>query len=159
MRVYVESILPCSAELAWSAVQTRALLDEVIFPVIVLRPAQGRQLPDRWALGPKVRCRSYLFGLIPLGTRTLWFERIDQQHFEIQTREWDRLVRRWDHLVRIRPEGAESCCYSDEVEIEAGWRTPFVALFAWFFYRHRQRRWRRVARRVAEAEAGSREVD
>jgi len=152
MRVFVESLLPCSAERAWSAVQTRALLEEVVYPIVVLRPVKAKQLPDRWTLGPKVRCRSFLFGLITLGTRNLWFERIDQQQFEIQTREWDRLVRRWDHLIRIRPESAGSCRYSDEIEIEAGWRTPLVAMFAWFFYRHRQRRWRRVARRLAEAE-------
>jgi hypothetical protein len=38
---------------------------------------------------------------------------------------------------------------SDEIEIEAGWLTFFVWLFAQWFYRHRQRKWRNVARRLS----------
>jgi len=51
------------------------------------------------------------------------------------------LVARWDHLIEIVPEAAGTR-YTDTVTIEAGWRTPFVAVFARVFYAHRQRRWR-----------------
>lgn len=149
MRVYVESVLPCSAENAWSAVQTSVLLCEVAFPVIVFRAVAGERFPERWSPGLTVQCRPYLFAIVPLPIRTLRFERVDDEQQAIQTREWDLLVRRWDHLIRVRPETEGICRYSDEIEIEAGWRTPIVALFAKLFYRHRQRRWRRVARRIA----------
>ncbi len=154
MRVFIESLLPCDADLAWAAVQTSALFLEVAAPLVEIRPVAGEQLPQRWPVGRAVRCRSYLFKFLPIGTRTLLFERIDQEAREIQTRESDPLIRRWDHLVRIRPAGDERCSYSDEIEIEASWRTPFVWFFAAWFYWHRQRRWRRVARRlVAERKA------
>ena len=38
-----------------------------------------------------------------------------------------------------------------EIVIEAGPLTLLVWLFANWFYRHRQRRWRRVARRLTKA--------
>jgi hypothetical protein len=36
--------------------------------------------------------------------------------------------------------------YRDQVTIQAGMFTPFIWLFAQLFYRHRQRRWRQLAR-------------
>ena len=56
-----------------------------------------------------------------------------------------RPVERWDHLITIAPDGPSRTRYRDTVDIEAGLLTPFVWLFAQFFYRHRQRRWRALA--------------
>src|SRR5207302_1640781 len=65
----------------------------------------------------------------------------------------------WEEVQRpallreiIRPSGDGQTLYSDEILIETGWVTAFVWLFAQWFYRHRQRRWRRVARRLVAAE-------
>ena len=148
MRVVVESVLPCRPELAWEEVQTSRLLVEVARPLVVIRPLPGERLPDRWHSGGTVGCRSYLFGVVPLGTRGLNFERVDPSTREIQTRESDSLVRRWDHLIRIGDAGEGHCQYRDTIDIEAGWLTPLVWLFAQWFYRHRQRRWRAVAKRL-----------
>ena len=155
MRMYLESRLPCDADLAWSAVQTSALLREVAAPVVVFRPAPDEHFPERWAVGPPVRFRFSLFGILPMGTQTVRMERIDPQAREIQSRESGPLVRRWDHLIRVQPAPGDSCLYSDEVEIEAGWLTPLVWLFAALFYRHRQRRWQRVARRLSQETKGA----
>ena len=153
MRVFVESLLPCSADLAWAAVQTSALHAEVSAPLVAFRPVAGETLPERWRAGQSVRCRVYLFGLIPVGTQVILLERIDPAAREIQSRESARLIARWDHLIRIRPTSDGRCRYSDEIEIEAGWRTPLVWLFAQAFYRHRQWRWRRVAMRLTRGVA------
>lgn len=148
MRVYVESLLPCDAERAWLAVQTSALLLEVTAPVIFFRTPPGERLPERWTVGPKIQTRPRMLGVLPLGDWNLRFERIDADAREIQTRESGATIARWDHRIRIRPAGHGRCRYSDEIEVEAGWRTPFVWLFAHFLYRYRQWRWRRVARRL-----------
>ncbi len=34
--------------------------------------------------------------------------------------------------------------YTDQVEIQAGWKTPFIWLWANAFYTHRQRKWFRL---------------
>jgi hypothetical protein len=159
MRVYVESVLPCPPEKAWEEVQHPALHREVIYPLMRFVPADPAQLPERWPEGATLRFKIYLFGIIPLGTHTIFLERIDPAAREIQSRESEWLVRRWDHLVRIRSTGDGQTRYSDEILIDAGWLTPLVWLFAQWFYRHRQRRWRRVARRLAAAEDAMRPED
>jgi hypothetical protein len=70
---------------------------------------------------------------------------------EIQSRESDPIVRRWDHRIRVQEISDCRAHYSDEIEIDAGILTPVVWLFAAGFYRHRQRRWRAIARRLARA--------
>jgi hypothetical protein len=149
MRVYVESVLPCTPEQAWDEVQKSALLLEVMFPLARLVPVDPVAFPERWQQGSPVRCKTYLFGFIPLGTRVLLFEGIDPEAREIQTREHDPLIRKWDHLIRVRPAAEGHCLYSDEIEIDAGVLTFLVWLFASWFYRHRHKRWRRVAKRLA----------
>jgi hypothetical protein len=152
MRAYIESVLPCTAEKVWDELQRPALLLEIIRPLFRFVPADGPRFPKRWLQGATVRCQGYLFGIIPLGTHTLFLERIDPVAREIQSRESEPLVRRWDHLIRVRPAGEGRTPYSDEIIIEAGLLTAFVWLFAQWFYHHRQRRWRRVARRLVAAE-------
>ena len=149
MRVSIQSLLPCSADAAWEAVQTFRLLEEVAAPLISLHPLPGEEAPLRWHEGRTVRLRPYLFCIIPLGIRTLRFERVSGDNREIQTREFDPLISRWDHHMHFEPLGERQCCYRDEIILEAGWLTPLVWLFAQFFYRHRQRRWRKVAARLA----------
>ena len=149
MKVLVESVLPCPAEKVWDEVQRSSLLLEVILPLVRVAPVDAASFPKRWEHGTAVRCKSYLFGIIPLGTRTIFFERIDDATREIQSREHDPLIRRWDHLVRVQPAAEGGTHYRDEIDIDAGWATVFVWLFAQGFYRHRQRRWQRVARRLA----------
>jgi hypothetical protein len=152
VRVFVQSIFPCEAGLAWNEVQTTRLLAEICSPLIRLAPvAGGAALPERWADLRGVRLRTYMFGVIPLGTRTLGSEKIDSEGLEIQTREHDALIRRWDHRIHVEPIDVGHCRYTDDVEIDAGWLTFPVWLFAQWFYRHRQHRWQRVAKRLQAA--------
>jgi hypothetical protein len=151
MRVYVETVLPCPAGKVWNEVRRSDLLLEVARPLVKLVPVDALQFPECWDEGATFRCKSYLFGIIPLGTRTVFLERIDWTAWEIQTRETDPLIHRWDHLIRVRYIGAGLTRYSDEIFIKAGLATFFVWLFAQWFYRHRQRKWRQVVRRLVAA--------
>jgi hypothetical protein len=151
MRVYVESIFDCPPDRAWDEVQRPSLLLEVASPLIRLEPAEGPWFPDRWQQGRTVRFESYLFSLIPVGRRTVCFERVDHSARQIQTREHDPLIRHWDHLIHVRATDDGRTRYSDELQISGGPLAFFVWLFAMWFYRHRQRRWKRVAKRLREA--------
>ena len=53
------------------------------------------------------------------------------------------LIPVWDHLITIEPVAA-GVLYRDQVEVRARVLTPFIWLFAQVFYRHRQRRWRKL---------------
>src|SRR5262249_60339150 len=94
MNVHVESVFDCPPDRAWDEVQQTALLLEVCGPLVTFRAVEPAALPPRWEEGMTVRCRSYLFGVVPLGTRTVRIERIDQEARAIQTREQDPLFRR-----------------------------------------------------------------
>ena len=155
MRVYRESVLPCPAEKVWDEVQRPALLLEVIGPLFRFAPADGPQFPERWVEGAIVHCKGYLFGVIPIGMHSIFLERIDSASREIQSRESNALIHRWDHLIRAHPTAEGKTRYSDEVLIEAGLLTCLVWAFAQWFYRHRQRRWRRIARRLVAAESST----
>jgi hypothetical protein len=86
-----------------------------------LVPADPPQFPERWPEGATLHFRGYLFGIIPIGTHTIFIERIDPAARELQSREGGKLVRRWDHLVRVRPTGDGRTLYSDEILIEAAY--------------------------------------
>ena len=83
----------------------------------------------------------------PLGRQTIAISiplRGDS-HIELRDNGFSGLISRWDHLITIRSV-VGGCVYSDRVEINAGVLTPFVWVFAWLFYRHRQRRWQRLVK-------------
>jgi hypothetical protein len=152
MKCFVQTILDCPADRVWATVQTSSLLLDVMWPLIQMEPIGAEAFPERWTEGPPVGCRLYLFGILFLGVRTLQFEHIDQAGRAIQTRERDPIVRRWGHRIRVQEISGGRAHYSDEIEIDAGILTPVVWAFAATFYRHRQRRWRAIARRLAVAE-------
>jgi hypothetical protein len=149
MTVRVQSVFECPPEKVWAELQTSAVHREIIRPLMRFHALDAPGAPERWSQGSTYRFRCYLFGVIPLGVHTILIERIDPVALEIQSREHEALVRHWDHLIRIRPTPDGHALYSDEIEITAGLLTPLVWAFAQWFYRHRQRRWRRIARRLA----------
>jgi len=57
----------------------------------------------------------------------------------LQSREYSKTVRQWDHLITVKahPQGA---VWTDQVVVDAGWKTYFVALFSRYIYVHRHRR-------------------
>ena len=88
----------------------------------------------------------YVFGVIPIGVRELYFERIDQNGCRIVTRESDPLVRSWNYTITITPIGPNRSKYRDVIDIDAGHLTVLVWVWTNWFYRHRQRRWRALTR-------------
>jgi hypothetical protein len=148
MKVHVESIFDCPPEMVWAEVQTPRLLLEVIRPLLRFVPPRGTQFPANWKAGQTFFGRTYVLSLLPFGLHSILIERVDAKQREIQSRERDRWIRRWDHLISVRETEDGRTRYSDEIEIQAGVLTPLVWLFAQVFYRHRQRRWRRVVQRL-----------
>ena len=119
MIVDVSTILDCPAAKAWDQVQTSALHRHVTWPLARFEPS-GAPVPDRWSEGLTVKCKLFVFGVIPMGVHTVHLERIDQQKREIQSREHDPLVARWDHLISIRPLDESRSIYRDTIDISAG---------------------------------------
>lgn len=145
MIVELSTTLRAPANVCVAAVMTPSLLRYVAAPLVYFESVAPADWPSRWTTGP-FPVRMKLFGLLPLGEQTIDISMpsASPDCFALRDNGHSRLIPRWDHLITIEAtdDGAR---YTDRVEIEAGWRTPFVGLFARLFYAHRQRRWRRLA--------------
>ncbi|MEI2419288.1 hypothetical protein V6O07_03370, partial [Arthrospira platensis SPKY2] len=76
----------------------------------------------------------------------LHIARIDDATRTMTSREHGGLVRIWNHDIIVTPTGVNSCDYRDCIEIDAGLLTRVVVLYARWFYRMRQRRWRTLTK-------------
>lgn len=141
--------LPCPPAQCLAEVQTPRLLIHVASPLVRFIPVQPNAFPATWEAKPYL-VSMRLFGWLPIGRQVIDISRRDRSaemgHFHIEFRDngHGTLISGWDHLITIEA-AAQGCKYTDRVEVKAGLLTPFVWLFAWFFYRHRQRRWQRLA--------------
>jgi len=143
MKLERSTWLPARADTCIRAVKTPALLQAVAAPLIRFVPVSGHW-PARWEPG-RYAVQLNLFGWLPLGEQYIVISYPDGKDFSLRDNGHSPLIARWDHLITLVPEG-DGCRYTDRLEIEASWRTPFVWVFAWLFYRHRQRRWLALAR-------------
>ena len=62
----------------------------------------------------------------------------------IKSHEGNKHVPVWNHDITLKVLDDTHTRYTDRVEIKAGWKTPFVWLWANAFYAHRQRKWIRL---------------
>lgn len=154
MRLALETSLPIAAADAFARVRTPALLEHVAAPLLRFVPIDPPVFPPFWAESD-YRVQVKLFGVVPLGRQTIAISiGALEGAFAVRDNGSGDLAQRWDHRITIVPDGEGRCTYRDEVEIEAGPLTPIVWAFANYFYRHRQRRWRKLAT-AAGASMGS----
>ena len=148
MKLYIETTLACLPKAVWQEVKKPSLLMHVASPIVTFKSVSPPTLPAEWLSGQSVKLETHLFGVIPMGIRTLYFERVDDERRQIQTREHDPLIRKWDHLIEIGRDEKGETRYVDLLDVDAGVLTLPVWLFAQVFYRHRQRRWRKLAKHL-----------
>lgn len=147
MRVEHTILLSCTPEQCFAEVQTPRLMLHISRPFVRFSPVEPSVLPERWEQ-KEYLVSIYLFGFLPIGKQLLNISGRDRSNefrrFYVELRDNGRgsMMSKWDHLITIQSSG-QRCSYTDHVEIEAGLLTPLVWLFAWLYYRHRQRRWQR----------------
>lgn len=145
MKVVRSTELGVSAAKAWSETGKPRLLEYVARPMLMFRYIEPPAAPPRWEPG-EYKAGLRVFGVVPFGTQVLGIEFPPTGDHVYQVRDNGRseLVRTWNHLVTIEAIDEGRCRYTDEVIVHAGLLTPVVWAFAWFLYRHRQRRWKRL---------------
>ena len=145
MIVDVSTVLNCSAAKAWNRGFEKAHFCLRDFAVGAGR-ADRCSTPERWSEELTTVANRSSSGSFRSGVRTLHFEKIDHKNYELQSREHDPLIARWDHLVSIKPLDDTRAIYRDTIDVGAGSLTFVVWAWANWFYRHRQRRWRALAK-------------
>jgi hypothetical protein len=143
MRVELSCWLPQSPEWIWDRVQKSETLDYVAAPWVRFTPKAG-QFPERWTTG-KHEASLWLLGVLPLGPQTIGIEYPnDAEAMVLRDNGHGLMAKQWDHWIFVTADG-DGTRYTDRVDVSAGLLTPAVALFAWLFYAHRQRRWKVLA--------------
>lgn len=140
MIVRKSSLFPARREEVFEKLQRLETLQYIAAPYATFTPVNGAGA-FIWQVGNRSSYRFRLFGIIPFGTHTIRIERFDMDG--IQSRESNEHVPVWDHKITLRDKGKQTE-YTDEMEIRAGWKTPFIWLWAKAFYAHRQRKWIRL---------------
>ena len=133
------SVLPAPAEEVFSRLKLLSTLRFVAYPYATFAPA-GTDAAS-WEEGGTYRFYFRLFAVLPLGVHTVEVVEMDTDCYRICTVESNRFVPVWNHRITLEPLSEQTVRYTDEVEMDAGWKTPFVRLWAKCFYAHRQRRW------------------
>jgi hypothetical protein len=143
--IRVSTHLDAEPDIVRQHVMTPALLDYVVAGLMAFRPIEPKILPSQWLPG-RYKVKTLAFHLLPIGWQTVKIELPDPgDPWFIRDNGSGSIARVWDHRIFIEPEGAGTR-YVDEVSIDAGILTRLVALYARFFYTHRQRRWRKLVR-------------
>jgi hypothetical protein len=146
MQVDISTDLDCSMDDAITHAVTTRLLNFVAYPLIQFTPLEPHIWPQTWVEGTYwVGVR--VFGFVPFGKQAIVISYPDlATGFLLRDNGHSALVKVWDHTISISTASGRTR-YRDTVTIDAGLFTLPVWLFAQVLYRHRQRRWRLLAKR------------
>jgi hypothetical protein len=138
LRIKASSVLPAGRDIVYSELRKISTLLYVCSPMAAFTPLDGQ---NAWEAGARFRLKLKVMGL-DFGEHVIRVTRFGTHM--ISTEEHNRHVPKWNHTILLEDWGERRTKYSDVVEISAGLKTPFVWLWAHVFYRHRQRRWRKL---------------
>jgi hypothetical protein len=138
----ISTRLACTEVALWQKIIESRSLQFVASPVLSIVPVDAGTLDGEWQVGRTYPLKLYFMKYIPLGRHTIRLVKIDKDRNTISSRESGMLAPVWNHSISFQEVAPGIVSYTDEIEIRAGWKTPFIWLFAHVFYRHRQRRWK-----------------
>ena len=106
------------------------------------------QTESVWEVGRSFSFDFKMFGFITLGVHVINVKEFNPDN--IYTNEGNPFCPVWNHRIILKETADGKTEYTDEVEIGAGWKTPFVYLWAKAFYSHRQKNWIRLLNKSKE---------
>lgn len=142
----IQTSLPSSAVQAWPLLIQRDAFLHITRGMLGFAGAE--KWPDLFEEGQVHETKLLVFNFIPAWKHKLRIIEVDSENMSISSREEGGLVRRWNHRKWIEAVSANSCLYTDEIDIKAGLLTWSVWSYAHVFYRYRQRRMRHLAARL-----------
>ena len=141
--VRVSSVFPAEPDAVWEKLPSVDTLRSIASPYASFTAVDGQNAPV-WREGETFRFKFRLFCVMPLGIHTVRILKFDKASLSVYSRESNPFVPVWNHAIRLEPAENGKTRYTDEVELYAGRKTPFVRLWAEAFYRHRQKKWLRL---------------
>lgn len=140
-RVVITTTFDCNINEVWQRIQNVSTLVEICKPMARFTPHKG-DMPIKWIIGKSYDFNLYFHCALPMGKHTIMIESMNEQTYEIQSREHNTLVPIWNHLIKIQSSKDGKVNYTDEIDLYAGCLTNLVAWWTSLFYKHRQKRWK-----------------
>ncbi len=147
MFVEVSTQLPATESEFWEKISTQESLQFIAAPLVTFKPVNHESSHNTWEIGRNYLFKLYFLGCIPLGAHTIHIIKRDDRKNIISSNESGLLVPVWNHKISFKEIQPGLLSYRDEIEFDAKWLTPFVYFFAQIFYRHRQRRWKKLLKK------------
>ena len=143
MIVNKTSVFPSSREKVFSLLQRFDTLSFIAKPYATFESIDGSNKLI-WEPGKSFSFKFRMYGFIPLGIHKINVCEFGKDG--IYTREGNPFCPTWNHRIILKELDNNQTEYTDEVEIDAGWKTFAVYLWAKSFYAHRQRKWLKLLR-------------
>lgn len=139
----ISTKLNCTDTQLWSEIIKAESLQYVASPLLYFIPINKDEPFNEWTVGRTYRLKIFFLKFIPLGKHDISVITIDKKSNRIETHESGLLAPTWNHSIWFHntDNGLE---YTDQIEIKAGLLTFLIWLFAQIFYRHRQRKWKKL---------------
>lgn len=140
----ISTFLAASPEAVRDHVMRPALLHYVAKGMIRFAPVDPPAFPEKWERG-QYKTKMYWKGFLPIGWQVIGIEPqpIKDGVWSMRDNGYGPMIKTWDHMIEVSPKDG-GALYVDRITIDAGVLTPFVSLFAERFYKHRQKRWRKL---------------
>ena len=145
-RAEISTSLKASADAVWVSVKTPSSFRRVTKGLVTIPAIRTRD--DQWKAGETVVGWVFLFGFIPFSRHHLHVASINEDTRTLRSQEKGGLIRKWNHDIVVTPVNESQCEYLDRIDISAGLLTPIIVVYAHWFYRMRQRRWRVLAKEL-----------
>ena len=142
------SVLESSRERLWQLAITSGLMTYLDWPWISFHPTEEKNLPAIWRQGDSVQVKLRFLFIIPLGKHTIVIEKVDSDHYSLQTRKHGRFAQVWDHAIDLQELPDGWTIYTDTIDIYAGPQTDRIASLAAWLFRYRQARLRALVRSI-----------
>jgi hypothetical protein len=147
IKIIISSILNKPAEKIWSKLLDVETLIYICKPMATFKTTT-KDKNMKWELNKEYVFKLLIYGFIPFGNHRIILEKIDGTNKIIISKEHNKIVKIWNHIIKMENNGEDNIKYTDEVEIYAGIFTLFVAIWGIIFYKHRQRKWKKVAKEL-----------
>jgi hypothetical protein len=140
----ISTILDTTPDKLWSRIKHPDSLIYVCKPILYFAPKNNTKLDSYWEVDKAYNLNLFLFKYIPFGSHKLTIKSINTSSNEIVSQESGLLAKTWNHTISFKSINAKQIRYTDTLEIKSGLITIFVWIFAQIFYRHRQKKWRKL---------------
>ena len=145
IKIIISSILNKPIEKIWSKLLGVETLIYICKPMAIFKISTNEKYM-KWELNKEYVFKLLIYGFIPFGNHKIILEKIDETNKVIISKEHNKIVKIWNHIIKMENKGEKNIRYTDEVEIYAGIFTLFVAIWGIIFYKHRQKKWKKIAK-------------